>query len=40
MADEYAVMIDTRRPLHAGRVAEESLDVAGYVDSWRARPTV
>jgi homogentisate 1,2-dioxygenase len=35
MADEYAVMIDTRRPLRPGRVAEESLDVAGYVDSWR-----
>jgi homogentisate 1,2-dioxygenase len=36
MADEYAVMIDSRRPLHPTPTALERLDVDGYVNSWRA----
>ena len=34
--DEYAVMIDTRDPLDATPVAE-SVEWAGYVDSWKGR---
>jgi homogentisate 1,2-dioxygenase len=34
MADEYAVMIDTRQPLEPGDAAAK-LDVADYVESWR-----
>jgi homogentisate 1,2-dioxygenase len=32
-ADEVAVMIDAREPLHPGPAAE-GIEVAGYVDSW------
>jgi homogentisate 1,2-dioxygenase len=35
MANEYAVMVDTRRPLQPGPAADE-LDVEGYVMSWAA----
>jgi homogentisate 1,2-dioxygenase len=38
MANEYAVMIDTRHPLFPGSVASETLDVAGYSMSWAVRP--
>jgi homogentisate 1,2-dioxygenase len=33
-ADEYAVMIDARRPLVPGREATARLEVADYVQSW------
>ena len=34
MADELAVMIDTRHPLVPSEVAKD-LDVEGYAQSWR-----
>jgi homogentisate 1,2-dioxygenase len=37
VADEVAVMIDTRRPLVPGEAAKD-LDVEGYADSWRPTP--
>jgi homogentisate 1,2-dioxygenase len=35
--DEYAVMIDSREPLRIGQAAS-TVEWAGYVDSWKARP--
>jgi homogentisate 1,2-dioxygenase len=34
--DEYAVMIDTRDPLEIGEGAR-SVELAGYVDSWKTK---
>jgi homogentisate 1,2-dioxygenase len=37
MANEYAVMIDARRPLTPGTEAAR-IEVEGYVDSWTPHP--
>ncbi len=37
IANEYAVMVDTRRPLHPGAAAA-AIEVEGYVRSWAAGP--
>jgi homogentisate 1,2-dioxygenase len=36
MADEYAVMVDARHPLHPGPLASARLEVEGYAMSWAA----